>query len=137
MVLRGRIISAPTLGAVRIRRGSAKKRSAFCAGHREGQAPPLWFSLLLMDSVLSLPRGHLLFAQGNIVCDHCDALGICGFSLHIADRIAENALEGLDVAAVPGDLDGVADFRDFRPELGDALRRICEGFQPLDSLACS
>ena len=83
------------------------------------------------------PRGHLLFAQGNAVRDHRDALRIRGLSLHVADRVAEDALERLDIAAVPGDLDGVADFRDFRPEIGDALRRICEGSQPLDSLVCS
>ena len=55
------------------------------------------------------PHGHLLFAQGNIVCDHCDALGIRRLSLHIADRVAEDALEGLDIPAIPCDLDGVAD----------------------------
>ena len=84
-----------------------------------------------------LPRGHLLFAQGNAVCDHRDAFTVRGLSLHVADRVAEDALERLDVSPVPGDLDGVADFRDFRPEIGDALRRFFDGSQPLDSLACS
>ena len=79
-----------------------------------------------------LPRGHLLFAQGNAVCDHRDAFRIRRLSLHVADRVAEDALERLDVSPVPGDLDGVADFRDFRPEIGDAQRRFCEAAQPLD-----
>ena len=83
------------------------------------------------------PRGHLLFAQGNAVCDHRNTFTVRRLSLHVADRVAEDALERLDVASVPGDLDGVADFRDFRPEIGDALRRIVEGSQPLDSLVCS
>ena len=84
-----------------------------------------------------LPRCHLLSAERQIVRDHRDALRIRRFALHVADRVAEDALERFDIAAVPGDLDGVADFRDFRPEIGDALRRIVEGSQPLDSLAYS
>ena len=84
-----------------------------------------------------LPRGQLLSAKCEIVRDHCDALRIGRLSLDIAHRVAEDALERLDVSPVPGDLDGVADFRDFRPEIGDALRRFFDGSQPLDSLACS
>ena len=79
-----------------------------------------------------LPRGQLLFAQGNAVRDHRNTFTVRGFSLHVADRVAEDALERFDIAPVPGDLDGVADFRDFRPEFGDALRRILEAAQPLD-----
>ena len=79
-----------------------------------------------------LPRRHLLSAERQIVRDHRDALGIRRLSLHVADRVAEDALQHFDIAAVPRDLDGVADFRDFRPEIGDALRRIVEGSQPLD-----
>ena len=75
---------------------------------------------------------QLLSAERQIVRDHRDALRIRGLSLHVADRVAEDALERLDIAAIPGDLDGVADFRDFRPEIGDALRRIVEGSPPLD-----
>ena len=75
---------------------------------------------------------HLLSSQGQTVRDHGDELRIGRLSLDIAHRIAEKALERFDVAAVPGDLDGVADFRDFRPEIGDAQRRFCEAAQPLD-----
>ena len=56
-----------------------------------------------------------------MVCDHRDEFRIRGLALDIAHRVAEVFLQHLDVAAVPGDLDGVADFRDFRPERGDAL----------------
>ena len=84
-----------------------------------------------------LPRGHLLSAEREIVRDHRDALRIRRLSLDIAHGVAEDALERLDVAPVPRDLDGVADFRDFRPEIGDALRRFFDGSQPLDSLVCS
>ena len=83
------------------------------------------------------PRGHLLSAERQIVRDHRDALTVRRLSLHVADRVAEDALQRFDIAAVPRDLDGVADFRDFRPEIGDALRRMIEGSQPLDSLVCS
>ena len=79
-----------------------------------------------------LPRRHLLSAERQIVRDHRDALTVRRLSLHVADRVAEDALERFDIAAVPGDLDGVADFRDFRPEIGDAQRRFCEAAQPLD-----
>ena len=79
-----------------------------------------------------LPRRHLLSAERQIVRDHRDALTVRGFSLHVAHGVAEDTLERLDVSPVPGDLDGVADFRDFRPEIGDALRRMIEGSQPLD-----
>ena len=75
---------------------------------------------------------HLLSSQRQTVRDHGDELGIGRLSLHVAHRIAEDALEGFNVAAIPRDLDGVADFRDFRPEFGDALRRIVEASQPLD-----
>ena len=76
--------------------------------------------------------GGLLSLEGESVCDHGDALAVRGLSLHVADRIAEILLQDLDVAPIPGHLDGVADFRDFRPEFGDALRRIVEASQPLD-----
>ena len=76
--------------------------------------------------------GGLLSLEGEGVCDHGDELRIRRFSLGVGDRVTEVLLQDLDVAAVPGHLDGVADFRDLRPELGDALRRILEGSQPLD-----
>ena len=56
-----------------------------------------------------------------MVRDHRDELGIGRLALDVRHRVAEELLQHLDVAAVPGDLDRVADFRDFRPERGDAL----------------
>ena len=81
----------------------------------------------------SLPRRrHLLSAEGQAVRDHRDEFRVGRFSLDIADRVAEELLQDFDIPSVPRDLDGVADFRDFRPEFGDALRRIVRGSQPLD-----
>ena len=77
-------------------------------------------------------RRHLLSSQGQTVSDHGDELRIRGLALDIAHGIAEELLQDLDIPSVPRDLDGVADFRDFRPEFGDALRRILEASQPLD-----
>ena len=54
------------------------------------------------------PYGVLAF-EGKIVSDHGDKFAIRGFSLDAADGVAEVALQNLHVAAVPGDLDGVAD----------------------------
>ena len=59
---------------------------------------------------------RLLLAKGQRVCDHGDELGIRGLALDIRHRVAEVLLQHLDVAPVPGHLDGVANFRDFRPE---------------------
>ena len=61
------------------------------------------------------PYGVLAF-EGKIVRDHGDKLRIRRFSLDAAHGVAEEPLQGLHVAAVPGHLDGMADFRDFRPE---------------------
>ena len=62
----------------------------------------------------SPPR--LLLPQREGVRDHGDELGIRGLALDVRHRVAEELLQHLDVAAVPSHLDGVADFRDFRPE---------------------
>ena len=56
-----------------------------------------------------------------MVRDHRDELGIGRLAFDVRHRVTEELLQHLDVAAVPGDLDRVADFRDFRPERGDAL----------------
>ena len=56
-----------------------------------------------------------------MVGDHGDKFRIRGLSLDIAHRIAEELLQRFQIPAVPGHLDGVADFRDFRPERRDAL----------------
>ena len=38
----------------------------------------------------------------KVVSDHGDELGICGLALDARDRVAEEFLQGLHVAAVPG-----------------------------------
>ena len=77
-------------------------------------------------------RRYLLSSQGQTVSDHRDELRIGRLALDVADGVAEKLLQDFDIPSVPRDLDGVADFRDFRPELEDALRRIPEASQPLD-----
>ena len=63
-----------------------------------------------------------------MVRDHGDELGIRRLALDVRHRVAEELLQHLDVAAVPGDLDRMADFRDFRPERGArALRLLTQG----------
>ena len=44
----------------------------------------------------------------QIVSDKGDEFGIRGFSLGIADGIAEKSLQGIQVASVPGDFDSVS-----------------------------
>ena len=82
-----------------------------------------WFVRFFKALVLqSLPRRrHLLSSQGQTVSDHGDEFRIGGLALDIADRVAEELLQHFDIPTIPRDLDGVADFRDFRPEFGDAL----------------
>ena len=63
----------------------------------------------------------MLSLEAEIVSDHGDKLRIGGFSLDAADGVAEELLQRLHVAAVPRNLDGMADFRDFRPESLGAL----------------
>ena len=45
----------------------------------------------------------------QFISDKCYKFGIRGFSLGIADGIAEKSLEGIQVASVPGYFDGMAD----------------------------
>ena len=45
----------------------------------------------------------------EFICNKRNKFRICGFSLCIADGIAEKSLEGIQVATVPGDFDGVTD----------------------------
>ena len=61
------------------------------------------------------PHGVLAF-EAEIVSDHRDKLRIGGFSLDAAHGVAEEPLQGLHIAAVPGHLDGVADFGTFVPK---------------------
>ena len=45
--------------------------------------------------------------QPQIIRNHRDKLAICGLSAVVLDCIAEIGVEGIHVAAVPRDLDGV------------------------------
>ena len=47
--------------------------------------------------------------EGQFVSDKGDEFGIRGFSLGIADGIAEKSLEGIQIPSVPGHFDGMAD----------------------------
>ena len=51
----------------------------------------------------------VLATEGKIVRYHGDEFTIGGLALDIADRVAEELLQRLDVAPVPGHLNGVAD----------------------------
>ena len=62
------------------------------------------------------PCGVLAF-EAEIVRDHRDKFTIRRFSLDAADGVAEEPLQGLHVAAVPGHLNGVADFGTFVPKV--------------------
>ena len=45
----------------------------------------------------------------HFVRNESDELRICGFSLGIADGIAEKSLQGIQIATIPGYLNGVPD----------------------------
>ena len=47
--------------------------------------------------------------QPHLIGDHCDELRVCGFAAQVMDGIAEIAIEGVHIAPVPCNLDGVAD----------------------------
>ena len=47
--------------------------------------------------------------EGQFICDKGDELTIRGFSLGIADGIAEKSLERIQVASIPSYFDGMAD----------------------------
>ncbi len=71
-------------------------------------------------AVVCLPYGVLAF-EAEIVRDHRNKLRVRGLSLDARDGIAEEPLQGLHVAAVPGHLDGMANFGTFVPKRGRAL----------------
>ena len=50
-----------------------------------------------------------LFVQADLVGDHRDELTIRGFAAEVVDGVAEVAVQSVHIAAVPGDLDGMAD----------------------------
>ena len=47
--------------------------------------------------------------QLQLISDQGDEFGIGGFSLGIADGIAEKSLQRIQIPSVPGDLDGMSD----------------------------
>ena len=51
---------------------------------------------------------HLIF-EPEIICDHGDELAICGLAAVVLYRVSEIGVEGIHVAAIPRDLDRVAD----------------------------
>ena len=51
---------------------------------------------------------HLIL-ESEIIGDHGDEFGICGLASVVLNCVAEVGIEGIDVAAIPRDLDGVAD----------------------------
>ena len=66
-------------------------------------------------------RPLLLHLEAQAVCDHGDELAIGGLALGGVDGVAEVLLQRLQVAAVPGHLDGVADIAGrSRPAIGSA-----------------
>ena len=62
-----------------------------------------------MCFLLEIGDFRRLQLQLELVCNKRNKFGIRGFSLGIADGIAEEALEGIQVTSVPGNLDGMAD----------------------------
>ena len=64
----------------------------------------------------------------QIICDKRNKLRIRGFSLGIADSIAEKALQSVQIATIPGHFNGVADCP-FHP--------VGHGQKCLDDLACT
>ena len=64
--------------------------------------------------------------QGEPVCDHGDKFRVGGLSLGAVDGVAEILLQRLQVAPVPGHLNGVADACAFRPTKSDLVsKQIC------------
>src|SRR5699024_9702118 len=57
----------------------------------------------------SLPSRTALELELEIVRDHGDEFRVGRFAAGVADGVAEEGVEHIDISAVPGDLDGVAD----------------------------
>ena len=55
------------------------------------------------------PYRRLSSLQAQVVGDHRDELAVGRLALHFADGVAEKSLQGLHVASVSRNLDGVAD----------------------------
>ena len=61
-----------------------------------------------MLALTSFALVELIF-QTEIICDHGDEFGIGRFAAIVLNGVAEVAVEGIHVASVPRDLDGVTD----------------------------
>ena len=61
-----------------------------------------------MEFVLILGRLGALELQLQPICNQGNKLTVCGLPFGIADGIAKEALQGVQVSPVPGDFDGVA-----------------------------
>ena len=66
--------------------------------------------------MIGSPYGAVFAFEAEVIGDHGDELTVCGLSLDAGDCVTEKSLQGLDVAAVPGHLDRVADFGTFVPK---------------------
>ena len=77
--------------------------------------------LFIWESVID--RLGVLQLQLELVRDERDELTIGGFALGIADRVAKEPLQSIQVASVPCHLDGVADGT-FYPA-GSGLECLC------------
>ena len=61
-----------------------------------------------------MPQSEIPYLGGfelklELVRNQGDKLGVCGLSLGVAHSVAEEALQSVQIAPVPGHLDGVAD----------------------------
>ena len=98
---------------------SGIKNPLFVGSSRRQQTGELhWFRQKVYWCFRHFSPPRLLLAKGQRVRDHGDELRIGGLALDVRHRIAEVLLQHLDVAPVPGHLDGVADFQGLRPERG-------------------
>ena len=59
--------------------------------------------------LLEIRHFATLQLQLEFVCDQGDELTIGRFAFRIADRVPKKALEGIQIASVPGYFDGMAD----------------------------
>ena len=93
---------------------SRTERKPLSPGVRTGTAPLSWEPLSC----------RVLALEGKMVSDHGDEFRIRGFSLDAADRVAEEFLKGLHVAAPSANPAVCAVFRDFRPEKLGAFWKV-------------
>ena len=82
--------------------------------------------LLPFTGSWSAPPSPLLPLQLQPVGDHGDELGIRRLALGVGDGISEVLLEGLQVAPIPGHLNGMAD-GPLHPAGGGAVRLATSG----------